>query len=207
MPEWWSLFVGPAAPIIGGLIGAGITAAITYFFVLKRKRVLFIVGKTESLTDALKAKGGDNVKVSINKQELDTLNRAEVLAINNGNTAISNCSFEIVLDGKHTWVTPSLNASSVLLQSAVLIKVSTVDQYSTVMFTVPFFNPKEHLAVEIFFDGKAVQPHVWCRIEDVQVRTRYGIKIDTYLDDLLPNTLWARLARAALKVLLKQDVR
>ena len=117
------------------------------------------------------------------------------------NTAISNCSFEIVLDGKHTWVTPSLNASSVLLQSAVLIKVSTVDQYSTVMFTVPFFNPKEHLAVEIFFDGKAVQPHVWCRIENVQVRTRYGIKIDTYLDDLLPNTLWARLARAALKVL------
>lgn len=82
MPEWWSLFVGPAAPTIGRLNRRRHHGCNYLLFRLKRKRVLFIVGKTESLTDALKAKGGDNVKVSINKQELDTLNRAEVLAIN-----------------------------------------------------------------------------------------------------------------------------
>jgi len=204
MPEWWTTYVGPAAPIIGGTVGALIGATVTYLLVQKRKRIVFIAGKSESLTDSLKARGGEIAKVSINKQELDSLNRAEVHAINSGNTPISNCSFEILLPGEHAFINPSLNASSLLLQTAVLIQVTAVKRYTAVKLTIPFFNPKERLEVAIFFDGKLVEPEVMCRIEDVRCKVRRGLNVDSFLDDYVPNTLWAAVGRGVLRALINK---
>ena len=47
MPEWWMTHVGPAAPIIGAIIAACIAAAVTYWLVQKRKKIIFIAGKSE----------------------------------------------------------------------------------------------------------------------------------------------------------------
>jgi hypothetical protein len=204
MPEWWTLYVGPIAPIIGATVGALIGAAVTYTLVQKRKRVILFAGKSESLTDSLKARSGEIAKVTINKQELDSLNRAEVHAYNNGNTSIANFSFEIFLPGPHKFVQPSLNASSLLLQTDVLMKVASVEQYSSVRLTAPFLNPKERLEVAVFFDGKLVEPEVMCRIEDVQCKVRRGLSIDSYLEDFGPNTFLGAVGRGVMKGLISR---
>ena len=41
---------GPIAPIVGAIIGACITAGVTYLFIYKRKVVTFWVSETEDLT-------------------------------------------------------------------------------------------------------------------------------------------------------------
>ncbi|MGJ5141636.1 hypothetical protein ACQR1V_26890 [Bradyrhizobium oligotrophicum] len=203
MPEWWITYVGPIAPIIGATFGALIGAAVTYVLVQKRKRVIFFAGKSESLTESLKARTGEIAKVTINKQELNSLNRAEVHAFNSGNTSIANFSFEILIPGLHQFVQPSLNASSLLLQTDVLIKVSSVEQYSSIKLTAPFLNPKERLEVAVFFDGKLVEPEVMCRIEDVRCKVRRGLSIDSYLEDFGPNTILGAIGRGVIKGLIR----
>ena len=108
-----------------------------------------------------------------------------------------------MLLGPHEFIQPSFNASNLLLQTAVLLTVSSVKQYTSVKLAMPFFNPKERLEVTIFFDGELVEPEVMCRIEDVHVKVRRGLDINSFLDDFVPHTLWSAIGRGILKALLR----
>jgi hypothetical protein len=66
------LTFGPIAPIVGAIVGACITAGVTYFFIYKRKVVTFWVSETEDLTLPLRQhhsfvrfKVGDSELVSV----------------------------------------------------------------------------------------------------------------------------------------------
>lgn len=77
----------PLIAIVGPIAGALIGAAITYFFVVKRKRVTFYISPTEDLMQGLRQHLATAVLRLDNRDVLE-LNRATVTVKNNGNASI-----------------------------------------------------------------------------------------------------------------------
>jgi hypothetical protein len=65
----------PLVAIVSPIIGALIGAAVTYYFVVKRKRVTFYVGRSEDLTLRLR-QHQSFVVFKLNNKEVSNLNRA-----------------------------------------------------------------------------------------------------------------------------------
>jgi hypothetical protein len=167
MPE-----LGPIAPILGGVVGALIAATVSYFFVFKRRRVVFWIQKTRNLTDGMKP----FVAVAVEGSEVVELNRASVMVENSGNAALKDFEFEVRIPGHHGNCVAKAESSNPLLERAVSVGKS----YSSaseilVKVVVPFFNPKETFEVVLFFDNEADECEVRCRMEETTVTIRRGL--------------------------------
>ena len=98
MPDLMS--IQPIAAIIGAIISAGIAAIVTYFVVVKRKGVTFIVSPSEDLTVQLREHHA-NIAVRIGEQTWTRLNRAVIRIKNSGNDVISGFEFDVMIPGVH----------------------------------------------------------------------------------------------------------
>jgi hypothetical protein len=99
MPEWWSVFIGPAGPVIGAIVGAGITAAVA-FRNRERRRVTFVIYPTDDLTSPLR-EHHKFISFKIGEREMWRLNRSRVRVGNTGNVAIRDLQFKVVCLGDH----------------------------------------------------------------------------------------------------------
>jgi hypothetical protein len=165
---------GPVAPIIAAIIGALITAGVSYLFVHKRRQVSFWVRRTANLTEGLKP----YVSLSVEGSEVHALNRAAVVVVNSGNSALKDFEFEVRIPGHHGVCAVKAESSDALLEKAVKV----VKSYSSVSeilvnVVVPFFNPKEVFEVVLFFDNEPDECEVRCRMEDTSVKVRRGFYV------------------------------
>ena len=106
--------LGPTAPIVGAVAGALMTAAVSYFFVFKRRRVTFWVRPAMNLSGLLRP----FVKMLMNGVEIDALYRAEVVVVNSGNTSIKDVGFEIRVPGQHQHCLAQAEAADSLLANS-----------------------------------------------------------------------------------------
>ena len=90
----------PLMTVFGPIIGALIGAAVTLSFIVKRKRVTFYVYRTEDLIRELR-RSLAVVVLRLNNQDVTELNRAQVIVRNNGNAAIKDFQFDIMIPGDH----------------------------------------------------------------------------------------------------------
>lgn len=158
----------PLITIFGPIIGAIIGAGVTYFLVIKRKRVTFWLAHSEDLTTLLRSHRRI-ISIKVDDKDVRTLNRTKVAVKNTGNTTIAGLTFQVVILGEHGFVAPEVSAGDVKLEQAIQTELTKgPDPY--VVVTVPFLNPKEAFEVQIFFDGKTGDCEVHCRMEDVSVK-------------------------------------
>jgi hypothetical protein len=169
------LTFGPIAPIVGAIVGACITAGVTYFFIYKRKVVTFWVSETEDLTLPLR-QHHSFVRFKVGDSELANLNRARVVVKATGNTAISNLTFDIEIPGAHPMYLAEHHAESPKLYHAIQIDWDKPPKTSDPRFhiTVPFLNPKEKFDILVFFDERSDRCNIHCRIEDVRAPVKRG---------------------------------
>jgi|ERR1043165_2092537 hypothetical protein len=167
--EWWRLWIGPAAPIVGALVGALIAALVTYFLIVKRKRLSIFVGRTEDLTKGLRAHRHP-VALRFGDKEVKRLNRAWISITNKGNTTISAVELDVVIPGLHEVSAGSVQAFDSKLEGSIKLTERELEFDKTYRVSVPFLNAKESFDVIVYFDGDADRCEVMCRMEDVQTR-------------------------------------
>jgi hypothetical protein len=169
------LTFGPIAPIVGAIVGACITAGVTYFVIYKRKVVNFWVSETEDLTLPLR-QHHSFVRFRVGDSDLSNLNRGRVVVKNTGNTAIANLAFDIEIPGTHAMHLAEHHATSQKLYQAIQIDWDKPPKTSDPRFhiIVPFLNPKEKFDILVFFDGTTDRCNIHCRIEDVRALVKQG---------------------------------
>jgi hypothetical protein len=163
---------GPLATIIGAVIGA----AVTYFLVVKRRRLVFWVAPSEDLTSSLRSHH-NRITVTVGGQGFFNLNRGTIYVENIGNTSIDPFAFDVEIPGKHEGYLAELVGGEPQLREAISI---TTDQPPPTMNPAlhvqlsSFFNPKESFKLAVFFDGDAVDCTIQCRVADVKTKVKYG---------------------------------
>jgi hypothetical protein len=169
-------FVGPLAPIIGAIVGALITAAITYFILTKRRSLGFWVTHTEDLTSSLR-RHHQQIVVSVGGQPFLNLNRATVFVKNTGNVSIGDFRFDIEIPGEHKGYLADVDVKDADLRKAIQI---TTDQpppsYNPALHVnvSSFINAGEAFKIGLFFDNESVDCVVRCRIADVRAKVKWG---------------------------------
>lgn len=173
MPEWWSI-IGPAGPVIGAILGASITALVA-FRNKERRRVTFLVHRTENLSEGL-SKHWPRISIMAGDQTVQNLMRGRVEVVNSGNTTIKDLAFQVYVHGEPTVCTSDVEAEALELRKSVEVMPAhsederLVDPYFDVR--VPFLNRKERFEVVAFFDGRQTELVVSCRHEGTDVRIR-----------------------------------
>jgi hypothetical protein len=167
--SWWiayAPFVTVAGPIVGALIGAG----VTYLLVIKRKTVLFVKSPSEDLTLPLH-QNLQRISHKIDDREVLNLNRGMIHVLMRGNTSIDNFKFEIIIRGVHDFVLSQVTSLSDQLSNGVKFdyrKIRTAKPADVIAVSLPFLNPKEGLTVSVFFDNETVDCEVDFRMPDVR---------------------------------------
>lgn len=163
--------IAVAGPIIGALIGAG----VTYYVVVKRKVVSFWIEDSEDLTLPLRQEQ-EHIIFKVGSVELLNLNRGMVHVVNNGNTPIPDFAFEIMISGGRAIILPKVTASNELLRSAVIVDGISLNggPDTRLKVLVPFLNSGERFSLAVFFDSSTERLKVHCRIADVRARIRNG---------------------------------
>jgi hypothetical protein len=183
----------PVITILGPIIGALIGAAVTLSFVVKRKRVTFYVYRTEDLIRDLRQNLAV-VVLRLNNQDVTELNRAQIWVRNNGNAAIKDFRFEIMIPGDHALRLADKHANDAVLHQEIKIdwdkSASTYNHRFAIQ--VPYFNPKETFSISVFFDNSPDNVEVLCRMQDVKCVTRDA-------DYIYSNTFGAAVLRGLLK--------
>jgi hypothetical protein len=163
-------YIGPLAPIIGGFVGASIGAFVTYYLVLVRKAVTFLVGKSEDITLPLRQEH-DFIEFKIGDRTLLNLNRASVIVRNSGNGAITDFCFDIEIPGRHPHYLAKLVTNDVDLRNSVKISWDEPPESRSLFhIRTGFLNPKEGYEVVVFFDGPTDDCNILCRMEGVKCK-------------------------------------
>jgi hypothetical protein len=176
MPQGQINLVGPIAPIIGAIMGALITAAITYFLVVKRKSLGFWISESEDLTRLLR-QHHQQIVVSVGQQGFFNLNRATVLVKNTGNVSIEGFNFDIEIPGEHKGYLADMLVDDEDLRKSITFSTDQPPPTSNPTLHVKvggFLNPRESFKVGIFFDDATVNCKVRCRIADVKSKVKRG---------------------------------
>ena len=169
---------GPFAPIIGALVGGVIGAFVTYYFVVRRKYVLFRIGQSIDITLPLRAEAFRarqfHMSIKIGDLEFHNLNKCTVNIRNKGNAAIQNLTFDVTISGNHT-VLPTVLAKELALSKSIQVlpkydEKSKIDPIYTVC--APYLNPGELFDLVLFFDGPTDECRVYCRMEDVKTKIK-----------------------------------
>jgi hypothetical protein len=173
------LELGPVAPVLGGIVGALITAVVSYFFIFKRRRVTFWIQNTRNLTEGMRP----FVAITMEGSEVIELNRASVVVENSGNTSLKDFEFEVRIPGHHGNCVGKAESTQPLLERAVKVEKShSSTSEILVKVLVPFFNPKEVFEVVLFFDNKADECEVRCRMEETDVKIKRGLPRSGFQD-------------------------
>ncbi len=148
MPDLMS--IQPIAAIIGAIISAGIAAIVTYFVVVKRKGVTFIVSTWTRL------------------------NRAVIRIKNSGNDVISGFEFDVMIPGVHPLRLADRLSKDIKLHDDVKIRFDEEREIENprFYFSLPFFNPRESFDAVIFFDGSTVDCEIGFRMQGVACKVR-----------------------------------
>lgn len=165
-----------AAPIISALITGGISLAIAFFFLTKRRAVTFLISGTEDLTRSLQGHN-QHIVVSVGQQPFLNLNRATVRAKNTGNVSLEGLKFDIQIPGQHSAYIANAIAEQGELDDAVSITTDQPPPTYNPTFHVSvssFLNPKESFWIILFFDNDPVGCKVRCRVADLKTKIRYG---------------------------------
>jgi hypothetical protein len=186
-------FVGPLGPIIGALVGAAISALVTYHFAVKRKVLRFWVTNSEDITLPLRRHYKD-VVFKVSGRDFLNLNRSSVFVENRGNTTISEFRFDIEIVGDHPHYLAELAVADEDLRKAVNITWDEPATRTNPRFHIdvsPFLNRGESFQVLLYFDGKSDDCNVHCRIEDVKTRVRRGKHVNgAPMDPMTDPLLW-----------------
>jgi uncharacterized membrane protein len=164
------------AAIIGALITATVSAAVTYFVVVKRKSATFWVSDSEDVTLPLRRHHKDIV-FKVSGREFLNLNRANVFVKNTGNTSMSGFKFDIEIPGTHQQYLAELIVDDAALRNAIDISWDDPPLTADPKFHVAiasFFNKKECFKVLVYSNGETTKSKIHCRVEDVQTKIKSG---------------------------------
>jgi hypothetical protein len=163
------LKVGPLGPIIAAII----TFFATFFFLRKRKRVIFLVSKSEDLTLPLRRESRD-VTFKITGEDWFNLNRATVTVKNIGNTSIKDLQFDIQIPGSHNHYRAGIARASNGIRPAIKINWDDPPVWTNPLFhiSLPFFNRIESFELFLFFEGTTDECNVRCRMGGVEVKIK-----------------------------------
>lgn len=178
-------FITVFGPIIGALIGVG----VTYFLVVKRKRVRFSIAPSEDIAQPVQRERKD-VVFKVGSSEMRNLNRATIVVRNIGNSTVDKLDFSVGFETRHENVLidrlsdekklcetiniEELNKIPDLATGAVDMSALQVLMSKGNVFRVqvPFFNVKEIFKIIILFDGALENALVLCRMPEVVTRIR-----------------------------------
>jgi hypothetical protein len=165
--------IGPIAPIIGAVVGSLITAAIAYYVLAKRRRVLFTINEAEDLTLPLRQENQNRLIVfTIDNRSVFNFNRCVIDVRNTGNTPIEDFKFEVDIPGMHEFAIVDPICELRELREAIKVSSLVVGGSNTFAISVPFFNAREEFALYVLFDNATENCVVRCRLPDVSVRIK-----------------------------------
>jgi hypothetical protein len=194
---------GPIAPIVGAMVGALIAAAVTYFVVVKRKRVTFWIRETEDLTAPLR-KHHPDISIKIGNNEYKNMNKGSVLIRNMGNQAVENFAFDVALPGRHGVIMTNLKwRDPTATMDQLGVELVTDSNNMPLRFSIPFLNPNESLELDLYFEGEPVGCNVSCRMQDLKIKMRRG---GTFTENVL-NAKAPDLESAAILAMLQSVIR
>ena len=174
-------YVGPLAPIIGAVIGAAITAVVSYFFLTKRKSVTFWVANTEDITLPLRRHHKD-IAFTVSGRSFFNLNRGSVVVKNTGNATIEDLAFDILIPDNHQEYIAEVVSDNPDLRNSIQITWSDLPASTNPRAHCKissFLNYKELFQVLIYFDGVTGACQVHCRIKDSRVKLKRGEYVST----------------------------
>ncbi len=175
----------PAIAIVGPIAAAIITALVTRHF-RERKRVSFIVARTEDLTQPL-WRTNNKIVIIINDQGVLNLNRSVTYVTNTGNVSIKDFECELRFDGQRSILGQEAKVSSDALRNAVQIEIdkSAARQMSVIRVKLPFLNPKETFGISILFDNTPVNCEVSFRMDGVHHSVSSSQRITAFGPELI----------------------
>lgn len=170
--------IQPVSAIIGATLGAIITATVTIWFVVKRKKVVFAITRTEDLTSGLR-QHHQFISFNIANRAVLSLNKATIHVKNSGNTTIKDLKFDVVIPGNHEFYAAEVDVPDPNLKSSVKVdwKVPGNPFCPHCEVSVPYFNAKESFDLLVFFDGSPELIEVSCRLEDVSSKVVAAIDL------------------------------
>jgi hypothetical protein len=171
----------PAIAILGPILAAIIAAFVTRHF-RERKRLQFIIGRTEDLTSPLR-RSSRAFSLKINDTEVQNLNRGVVVVSCKGNTTIKDLEFDVLIPGQHLVRTSEAIGATPKLAEAVKAEfVSDGRPSDSDLFhvTVPFLNPGEWFNLRLFFDGEPHDCDVALRMEGVKHSVKRSDRITAF---------------------------
>jgi hypothetical protein len=161
---------------IATLFAAFIGAAITYFVVVKRKKLMFTVLEPWRQNEPHSPEASrKHPTEEIADQQTEVTVRCK------GNATINDVVFEVVPDGKVTRTEVEVAQSGYpQLEHSVETNWATMHDTnaSQLRCRVPFLNPGEFLRLHLRWHGNGEDVRVYCRLEEVDV----DIRTDRYWD-------------------------
>lgn len=172
-------YVGPLAPIIAAVMGALITAIISYSILHKRKAVTFWIARSIDITFPPR-EGHSEISFRVGGREFTDLNRASIFIKNTGNTSIPSLEFDIEIPGEHQEFATELITSDHQLRKSLKTTSDEIPVNKDPKMHVSvssFFNATKSFEVLVYFDHETRDCNVYCRMEDV----KSTIKRSTYV--------------------------
>ncbi len=150
MASGWASYA-PFITVFGPIIGALIGAAVTYFLVVKRKKVQFSVIESEDITLPVQREQR-NIVFKIGDREMLNLNRASIFVKNAGNSTIENFDFKIEIPGDHGHTLTDKITKDEHLRRGIDVEPikQAIPLSSAFQVKVPFFNAKEMFEIVVF---------------------------------------------------------
>jgi hypothetical protein len=177
-------FIARFQSILGALVGSLLTIAIGRRLGAERRRLEFLISRTEDLSKTLKVHHQELV-VSVKDQTFSRLNRSVIKVRNTGNVSLKSVDFYVEIPGQRSAYLADVIAGPPDLTSGIKIITASAGPTVNPVFHVvleSFLNPGESFNVVAFFDGNTSDCKVRCRIADVKVT----IKSTDTDDDVWP---------------------
>ena len=164
--------IGPLAPIVGAVSAAAVSALVTYFVVMKRKKVEFWIAASEKI--APPHNRHQNILFKIGDKDVLNLNKGEVSVKNSGNKSIANFIFHLKLPGVHSACFAEIAASDGKLRDDVKLEQAINTENVFVKVSLDFFNQGEAFQILTYFDGVTTDWLLNFRMEEVRCKMQRG---------------------------------
>jgi len=163
----------PLITVFGPIIGATIGAVITYYVVVKRKRLTIYYTQTDKLEEPLHQYHPFR-HVEPKPMVPGTLQHAYIAVKNTGNAAIKDLVIEARSMASYFGHLAVFEAKDENLSNAISAEWFPPDKKTgvRVKLTVPYLNPRESFMAELIWEGTDDDLSVYCRLEDVEVESR-----------------------------------
>jgi hypothetical protein len=150
-------------------------------------RLVFVIGKTESLDDAFGRGPGMRI-VAPDGAEVEHLNKCNIGCTNVGADTIKDLKFDVLLPGTRKYVLADFKTTAKDIASGATyspLDSRTKPVSSGIKIALPFLNSKESLPLSLWFDGPADKCEIKCRLANVNCTVKRTDKVlNEYVRDV-----------------------